>query len=114
MQNAGPQSETLWSETKRPLAPNHFTARCGEHTLIFRLQYFGHFGGKGVAHDVVVFGGDVDACRVALKSETARAGRYSLLLNARFCFLRRRFSLVSSRYPVNYAKQTAVLSIGAQ
>ena len=53
-------------------------------------------------------------CRVALKSETARVGRYSLPLNARFCFQRRRFSLVSSRYLINCSEQTGLLSIGAQ
>lgn len=53
-------------------------------------------------------------CRVALKSETARVGRYSLPLNVRFCFQWRRFSLASSRYLINCSKQTGLLSIGAQ
>ena len=53
-------------------------------------------------------------CRVALKTETARVGRYSLPLNVRFCFQRRRFSVVSSRYLINCSKQTGLLSISAQ
>jgi hypothetical protein len=54
------------------------------------------------------------ACRVVLKSETARAGGYSLPLNVRFCFRKQRASQVSFHYLINCGKQTWLLSIGAQ
>lgn len=53
-------------------------------------------------------------CRVVLKSETARAGGYSLPLNVRFCFRKQRASQVSFHYLINCGKQTWLLSIGAQ
>ena len=54
------------------------------------------------------------SCRVVLKSETARAGGYSLPLNVRFCFRKQRASQVSFHYLINCGKQTWLLSIGAQ
>ena len=43
-------------------------------------------------------------CRVVLKSETARAGGYSLPLNVRFCFRKQRASQVLFHYLINCGK----------
>jgi hypothetical protein len=44
------------------------------------------------------------SCRVVLKSETARAGGYSLPLNVRFCFRKQRASQVLFHYLINCGK----------
>ena len=91
-------------------APVLRSRRSGSLSLMEREEISrGLFEGSSfrqLGHDLGRAASTISRCRVAHRSETARVGRYSLPLNTRFCFQRRRFSLVSSRYLINCNKHT--------
>ena len=93
--------------------PDYTTLCRRQKTLAVQIPYRRADGPLNLLVDStgIKFLGD---CRVVLKSETARAGGYSLPLNVRFCFRKQRASQVSFHYLINCGKQTWLLSIGAQ